>query len=241
MLAETKYPFVVSTKGRLIAAPEYVELLKKCNCVVQISAASSMYDVIEPGAPKFEDRLKMIRTVAPAVKRVIVRIQPYLVEAHSDIVKNLERFKDAGVYGVTVEGMKFVTKQKGLVKVASDYCYPEKLLRLRFHEIKTRCHELGLAFFCAENRLRDMGDAMCCCGIDGLDGFKGNDYNLEHIYNGKSVVPTERMKAPRTGACFEAMYQNAAGSRLARNNSFADMMEEQICKKTYISACGKDN
>lgn len=37
LLAETKYPFVVSTKGRLVADPEYLELLEKCNCVVQVS------------------------------------------------------------------------------------------------------------------------------------------------------------------------------------------------------------
>ncbi len=37
LLTETKYPFVVSTKGRLVAEPEYIELLSKCNCVVQIS------------------------------------------------------------------------------------------------------------------------------------------------------------------------------------------------------------
>ncbi|MFR0872628.1 MAG: hypothetical protein ACLSG5_15275 [Oscillospiraceae bacterium] len=37
LLAETKYPFVVSTKGRLIADPEYLDLLAQCNCVLQIS------------------------------------------------------------------------------------------------------------------------------------------------------------------------------------------------------------
>lgn len=40
-LAETKYPFVVSTKGRLAASPEYLELLAECNCVVQISMVCS--------------------------------------------------------------------------------------------------------------------------------------------------------------------------------------------------------
>lgn len=36
LLAETKYPFVVSTKGRLVADPEYLDLLAQCNCVVQV-------------------------------------------------------------------------------------------------------------------------------------------------------------------------------------------------------------
>ena len=49
LLAETKYPFVVSTKGRLVADPEYLELLARCNCVVQVSMVCSKYDPLEPG------------------------------------------------------------------------------------------------------------------------------------------------------------------------------------------------
>ena len=31
-----------------------------------------------------------------------------------------------------------------------------------------------MKFYSGENRLRAMGDSMTCCGIDGLEGFKGN-------------------------------------------------------------------
>lgn len=34
LLAETQYPFVVSTKGHLVVEPEYLDLLERCNCVV---------------------------------------------------------------------------------------------------------------------------------------------------------------------------------------------------------------
>lgn len=63
-LAETKYPFVVSTKGRLAASPEYLELLAECNCVVQISMVCSRYDQLEKGAPSYEERLEMLRTIS---------------------------------------------------------------------------------------------------------------------------------------------------------------------------------
>mgnify|MGYP002623909513 CR=1 FL=1 len=43
LLAETKCPFVVSTKGKLVADEEYLSLLEKCNCVVQISMVCSKY------------------------------------------------------------------------------------------------------------------------------------------------------------------------------------------------------
>ena len=41
VFAETGYPFVVSTKGKLVADDEYLELIKKCNCAVQISMVCS--------------------------------------------------------------------------------------------------------------------------------------------------------------------------------------------------------
>ena len=49
LLAETKYPFVVSTKGKLVVDPEYLDLLAQCNCVVQVSMVCSKYDPLEPG------------------------------------------------------------------------------------------------------------------------------------------------------------------------------------------------
>lgn len=96
LLAETKYPFVVSTKGKLVAEPEYLELLEKCNCVVQVSMVCSKYDQLEPGTPSYEERLKIVETLAPRVQRVIVRIQPYMPEVFRDVMKNIPRLAAAG-------------------------------------------------------------------------------------------------------------------------------------------------
>ena len=41
LFAVSQYPFVVSTKNKLIATDEYLELIKQCNCVVQFSAVCS--------------------------------------------------------------------------------------------------------------------------------------------------------------------------------------------------------
>lgn len=67
LLAETKYPFVVSTKGRLIADPEYLDLLAQCNCVLQISMVCSKYDRLERGTPSYEERLAILKTVSAIV------------------------------------------------------------------------------------------------------------------------------------------------------------------------------
>ena len=60
MFADTKYPFVVSTKGKLLATKEYLDVLKECNVVVQISMVCSKFDKLEKGAPTYQERLECV-------------------------------------------------------------------------------------------------------------------------------------------------------------------------------------
>ena len=193
LLAETKYPFVVSTKGRLIADPEYLDLLAQCNCVLQISMVCSKYDRLERGTPSYEERLAILKTVSARVQRTIVRIQPYMPEVFHDVMKNIPRIAEAGAYGVIVEGMKF---------------------------------------YSGENRLRAMGDSMTCCGIDGLPGFRPNEYNLCMLMNGKNPEPTEKMKEVGTGGPFKTLNQSAGSGRKIAKQSFYGLMQEELAKKT---------
>ena len=98
-------------------------------------------------------------------------------------MKNIPRVKEAGVYGIVAEGMKFAKAKPGMVRIGGDSCYPKDVLERDFLRIKQEAHRNSLRFFSGENRLRAMGDDMCCCGIENLPGFKGNDYNLCMIVN----------------------------------------------------------
>lgn len=240
-LAETKYPFVVSTKGRLAASPEYLELLAECNCVVQISMVCSRYDQLEKGAPSYEERLEMLRTISPRVKRTIVRIQPFMHEVLQDVLKNLPRVKAAGAHGVVVEGMKFAKAKPGLVRVGGDCVYPIGLLRADFEQIKAEAHRCGLVFYSGENRLRNMGDDMTCCGIEGLDGFKPNTYNLCMMINGKNPQPTERMKQVGTADAFKTLNQTAGSGQKISKQSLAGIMQNELAQKAdyYRKIFGK--
>lgn len=231
LLAETKYPFVVSTKGRLAGEAEYIDLLAKCNCVVQVSMVCSKYDKLEMGCPTYEERLDIVRRLAPRAKRVVVRIQPYMLEVFNDVMKNIPRLAEAGVYGVVVEGMKFFKAKPGMVKVGGDYCYPLSAIRRDFEAIKAECHRRGMRFFSGENRLRSMGDDMCCCGIEGLEGFKGNEYNLCMLLNGKNPESTETMKQVGTGGAFKALNQSAGSSKRLAQQSFYGLMQEELATK----------
>lgn len=236
IFAETGYPFVVSTKGNVIADERYIDVIKDCNVVLQVSAACSLYNKIEKGAPTFDERVATIKKVAPYVPRVIVRIQPYMIEAHREIMQSLSKMKEAGAYGVIVEGMKFAKPFSGMVKIAGDYCYKSQELKPRYEEIRERAHELGLAFFCGENRLRTMGDDMCCCGIVGLNGFKGTNFNLEHLYNGDVQKPTEKMQEAGSARCFSAIFQTTVGNDMLKKNSFADVMSSKNLFRMYKTA-----
>lgn len=238
VFAETKYPFVVSTKGKLIVEQEYLDLLKQCNAVVQVSMVCSKYDVLEEGCPTWEERLEMVRILSKNCKRVIIRVQPYMLEVFKDVVKNIPKLAEAGAYGLTIEGMKFFSKKKGLVKVGADYCYPESALKHDFEIIKKTCHENGMKFFCAENRLRNMGDDLCCCGIAGLEGFVTNKYNNMHLrYDKDKPIPTERMCLVGTAQVFhDGFGRNTTYKHIAEKNSFKDMMLNRL----LLEERGKD-
>lgn len=223
VFAETGYPVVISTKGRLCVEEPYLSLLERANAVMQISALCSRYDALEMGAPPFEERLEMIHKLSNKVKRVIVRAQPYIHDIFDDMVENIPRFADAGAHGIIFEGMKFVKKKQGLVKSGGDFVQKKSILRADFERFKTLCHDNGLAFYSGENRLRAMGDSLTCCGIADLEGFVPNTWNLNHLLNGDITEPTEKMQEKGTAYAYKSIYQDTAMTRVVKKSSFAEM------------------
>ncbi len=223
---ETQYPVVISTKGALAAEEPYLSLLEKCNVVMQFSLVSPKFDKLEPGAPSFQQRFEMIRKIAPKVKRVIVRVQPFIMEVKNDVLKQIPLYKEIGVYGITIEGLKYKQKKRGLVKVSSDWVYPKNCLKTAYDQIKEQCHSYGLKFYAAENRLRNMGDDLCCCGIDNLEGFVPNTYNLNHyIFDKENFISTKAMADPGTSMCLKAVAQNSSCVDVFKTKSLQGMME----------------
>ena len=233
VFAETQYPFIVSTKNTLIAEEPYLSLIKKCNCVVQFSAVCEEYDQIEKGASPFADRLRAMRAISPH-KRVIVRVQPYLPEFRQNLLRSLKKFADAGVYGITIEGMKYIKKANGTILLGGDHVYPAALLRAHYTEIKNRCHDLGMRFFCAENRLRTMGDDLCCCGIEGL-GWRTNTGNLVHmLYDKENVHFSEAQRTQDTRMLLHMVKQHTLVGVYGEKTSFEQLMVDMSKIKAEI-------
>lgn len=237
LLKETQYPFVISTKGWLVADEEYLSLLEQCNCVVQISLVCKSYDKIEKGCPTFDERLGIVKKISPRVKRVIIRVQPYMCEKFDEVFDNLSKFKDAGAYGVIIEGMKFPKKIEGMVKIGGDFAYPYDTILSDFLKLKDEAHRLGLKIYAGENRIRKYGDSLTCCGIDGMEGFESNKYNLNHILNGDKQVPKKgmRMLEPKTAQPFQTLCQDSVGSKKYHSQSFYySMLEYYTIKKDNV-------
>lgn len=226
VFAQTKYPFVVSTKATLLAEEPYYSLLKECNCVVQFSAVNSKYDRLEPGAATYEERIKAAEKIAK-ICRVNLRIQPYHPGLFKDIIKAIPRYAEIGVHGVTLEAMKYTRANvPGLVSKGPDLCYPVEILLPQYESIKRACHKYGLKFYCGENRLRALSDELCCCGIEGM-GWRENKANLNHfLFDRDNFLYTGKMKEVGTAEPWKAKHQTTIGMKLINGSSYASMMEK---------------
>ena len=230
VLAETKYPFVVSTKSILPTTEKYFNVFKECNFVYQVSLVCPEYNKLEPGAPSFEERLKSLAVMSKIAKRVVVRIQPYIIEYHQSILDSIKKFKEVGAYGVVIEGIKLQKKLPGMIKLGNDCVYPIKLLLPKYLEIKEECKKNGLAFFCGENRLRNIGDSLTCCGCEGLEGWKVNKANLNSfLFDKENYKYTDKMKEKGTATVFSGIHQTSIMGDRFKHCSFEEAMK--LCEK----------
>lgn len=96
--------------------------------------------------------------------------------------------------------------------------------------MKEAAHDIGMKFYCGENRLRSMGDSITCCGVDGLEGFHVNRCNINHYVLGGFEEPTEKMKETGTGYCFKSFDQKAGIYDYYIQSTFANNMIQAINK-----------
>lgn len=232
LLEETQYPFIVSTKSALIAEEPYLPLIRKSNCVVQFSVASPRYNNIERGAATYEQRLEAAAKITP-YRRVVLRIQPYIPGIFLDVLRAIGKFAEIGIHGVILEGMKYTKPMfPGLVVNGKDFVYPIDTLLPQFKAIKDACHKHGLKFYSGENRLRALGDELCCCGIEGL-GWKANTANLNHrLFDPDNFHYTDRMQEKGSAMVFKAIEQDVLSGKEIPLKSFASKMDE-YSRKPY--------
>ena len=228
IFAETKYPFIVSTKNPVMLTKEpYLSLIQQCNVVLQISMACSKYDKLEQGSPSYEERLKAAEFLSDKVQRIIARVRPYFPDCHKEIVNELPRYAKAGIHGISISSFVSLKKQKGMQRYGAKYLFPLEVITPKYEQIKQVCHDNGLKFYCSESDLDFMSDSLACCGTDGLKEFTGNKYNLSHLaYDDEKPEPTQAMQAKDTYQPFKCIGQSQAWAMRCKNKSFAELMIE---------------
>ena len=179
VLAATGYPFVLTTKGRLVAAPEYLAILKRCNVVAQVSMVSPLMDVDEPGAPTYDDRLMMVYKLVRVCRRVIVRAQPlYLDDSHvGAFAARLADLARVGVHGVLIEALASAHERDARPGMTLEglgfWHYPSESIATVCNGLKDLAHGVGLRFYSGDSCIRQMGEALegdhpTCCGCGDL-------------------------------------------------------------------------
>lgn len=225
---DTQYPFVVSTKGDLIIKPEYLELIKDCNCTIQISAVCDKYDEIEKGAPSYQRRLEVAKILSQH-KRVLFRVQPLIPSVVNDVIQNIPLIKNAGIYGIIVEFMKYKSKKEGTIKLRGDNCFPYNTIKPLFDILKTECHNSDIKIFAGENRLRQFGDGLNCCGVGDL--YNCHTANLNHLLFDK----LDKLDKLDNKECEIVSGQNTKTIKLFKTLKYGDILDIALKDKSILS------
>jgi len=197
VLAERRYPTIISTKSNLFAEDEYLEVLQRGVFLVQVSVSSlddSLLGKIDVGTPGPTALFVAIARARSAGIPVSLRIQPLLPGREDDAIGVIAAAGEVGVHHVAAEHLKLplelswdgtsrlvnhlgrpqidAFEQHG-IRVGREWILPvddriETILKLR-----DAAHEKGLTFGAADNDLLTLSDGNCCCsGADLLPGFE---------------------------------------------------------------------
>ena len=110
-LADNEYPVMINTKSDLVGDDEYVKALARNKAkaavhVTMISSDESFLKSMEPGAPKFSERIRGCKNLSDGGIRVIARIEPFMIFLTDDktMVDNyIEQILNAGIKHLTFD------------------------------------------------------------------------------------------------------------------------------------------
>jgi len=203
---------VSTKNSRIINKEYFEVLKKCKYKVVQVSLISlnKKLEQIEPHPEvKIENRLKIIEKCSKNGIRVVVRIQPFIPFFCEDGLEDLiKKVSELGAKAVTIEYLKLgamtlnnkialqsyneLSKILGYdilkfykkfgKKTQSDIELDTKMKKRWILKTKELAHKYNLEFYCADNKLRDLGDGYCCCGVGDEKGFeRKNKFNISKL------------------------------------------------------------
>jgi DNA repair photolyase len=204
ILAEHRYPTLISTKGSLVDRDEYVSLLARPNFAVQFSLTTLSDELsarIDVGTPATSVRLQTLRTLTAAGVKTAVRHQPVLPTRTAEAAELIAISAEYGAGHYSLEHLKLPVEvgwqhrdslsdavgfdlanyyaDRHAIRVGREWILPigerlDEVMRL-----KAIANSCGLSFGAADNDLLHLSDgSVCCSGADLLGIGKGLQFNF---------------------------------------------------------------
>src|SRR5580765_6693916 len=198
VLAEHKYPTIISTKSDMVAEDQYLDVLKRGRFIVQVSLSSmdvKLIEKVDRGAPGPQRLLRMLRTLRREGVPTSCRIQPLLPTLEKHALDVISSCAQAGVSHVAVEHLKLGVergwsgtqelgealklnlfdyfKQRGSKRMGREWVLGAESRVETVLSLRDAARREGMTFGAADTDLLLLSDGGCCCsGADLVPGFE---------------------------------------------------------------------
>lgn len=198
-LKEYDYPVILSTKNAdELLNPHTMDILRGMSkLVIQISFCTSNSELasrIEPHASSPMKRVQAIETLSRLGFHVMVRLQPMMPPLRQQYIDELiPMVGEAGAKHVIVEFLKLSLyrnrstmgevfdaldwdgyehyRKNGAIRVGPEWLLPNEMKWNDLQPLISAIHSYGMTYGSADYGLHHLGDTMCCCGTDKVEGF----------------------------------------------------------------------
>lgn len=206
VLADQKYPTVISTKGTLIAEEPYMSVLKGGNFVVQFSFSTRSADLardVDFGVPSPQQRLNAMTTILQAGIPAAARLQPLIPGLEDEARDFIDELGSLGVPHVGIEYLKMPLEGWAgstrlgealatdlarryapgtAIRQGREWILPVETRLPAILDLRARAHANGMSFGAADSDLLPLSDGSWCCS--GADGLLSDGAGFEFNYLG---------------------------------------------------------
>lgn len=204
VLAQFKYPTLLSTKGVLAATEPYLSILRRPEFAVQFSITTASDEdsaIVDVGAPTTSERFAAAQTMVEAGAKVAIRHQPLIPTRPEDALFVIAAAARVGAKHYALEHLKLPVEQtwahkaqlnaaagadlyayyqtRQATRIGREWILPPSARLATVIEIKRAANALGLSFGAADNDLLHLSDGrVCCSGADLLGMGEGYQFNF---------------------------------------------------------------
>ena len=246
LLAQLKYPYIITTKGGWVA--DHVQYMNAFennadNIVAQVSFSALNSDLVFEPRTSFDSRVHLIEALTErgVLTHCRICLIPELYDK-SEIEEGMKVFKEAGATGVIVEHLHFKTNTPdGINKMSEIIGYDlaewYKLNGVRVTNnmfvspyagldeyilYKNAAHGAGMKFYAAEEAFAAWGDELNCCGASKLGVTHAG--NMRSMLTGGGLVKDPLFGSMKAHGWFNV--STVEGYHKAKDKSVNEMIKD---------------